>query len=165
MNGFDLFAYEQNFAHGQCVFRDGHNTIVLFETDDAYGKQIIPDAPEMVCKQYNYDPETLALTTEGQFLKDFYIMIGTWKSYNADGEVIEEKDMDEGFPLKWEALKGILIANEIQLENIQQLSRFYDEHKKPVWLAVMKTLHGVRETILVDAINGEVIEHESKNIK
>ncbi|MBO7507287.1 MAG: hypothetical protein J6T67_07890 [Paludibacteraceae bacterium] len=165
MDGFDLFAYEQNYRDGQCVLREDRSTIVLFETDDAYGKQVIPDAPEMVCTQYMYDPESLDLTSEGQFLKDHYIQIGLWKQYDAYGEVVEEQDMDKGFPVKWAELKGILLANGNRLEDIQQLSRFYGEDKRPVWLAVMKTVQGVRETLLVDAVSGEVIQHESKRLK
>jgi len=165
MTQFDLFCYENNYDHGRCVLREGNNTIVLFETDKAYGKQIFPDAPEMVCQQFLYDAETLTLRSEGQFLKDFYIQIGVWKNYSPDGTVTDEIDQDKGYPLKWQELKGVLLANDIAIEDIQQLSRMKNEDKKPIWLVIMKTKQGVRETISIDAVNGDVLERVIRKIK
>ena len=158
MNGFDVFTYEQRYANGKCVLREGNNTILLFETDDAYGKTIVPDDPEMVCRQYMFDAETLALSNEGQFLKDFDILIGVWRRYDSEGNVVEEKDMDEGYPIKWNELKGILLANGIRMDNVQRLSRTKDEQGKPAWLAVIQTNEGGRQVIRIDAVTGDIIE-------
>lgn len=165
MDTFDLFEYEQLYADGRCEMREGNNTVVLFETDDAYGKTIIPDDPEMVCRQFMFDAKTLGLRNEGQYLKDFDILIGVWKTYDLDGNVIEEKDMDEGYPVKWTDLKGILMANDIKMEDIQSLSRIKDETNKPVWLVMMKTVLGRREIIRIDAVTGEILQRITQRIK
>jgi hypothetical protein len=165
MNGFDVFTYEQYFAQGKCMIREGSNVLSLFETKDAYGKLIIPDDPEMVCQQLMYDPETLTLIEEGTFLKDFNIPIGVWKNYDLEGNVIDEEDMDKDYPVKWNDLKGIMLANDIHLDDVQELLRKPNVEKQPVWILKMKTKHGIREIITVDAVNGDIIERKKTSIK
>lgn len=165
MNGFDVFTYEQYFAQGKCMIREGSNVLSLFETKDAYGKLIIPDDPEMVCQQLMYDPETLTLIEEGTFLKDFNIPIGVWKNYDLEGNVIDEEDMDKDYPVKWNDLKGIMLANDIHLDDVQELFRKINAEKQPVWILKMKTKHQVREIITIDAVHGEIIERKKTSIK
>ena len=165
MNRFDIFEYEQLFAYGRCIKREGSNIVVLFETKDAYVRTIVPDYPDMVCQQFVYDAETLNLSYEGQYLKDFDIQIGVWKCYDIDGNVIEMKDMDEGYPVKWSDLKGILMTNYIKIEDIQHLSRTKDEMNKPIWMVAMKTMLGRREIIIIDAVTGRIIQRITQKIK
>lgn len=162
---FDIFAYEQNFADGQCLIREGSNMIYLYEEPDEYGKQVIPDDPEMVCCQKTYYADTLQLKSEGFFLKRSQTQIGIWKTYDTYGKLEDQTDYDVEYPIKWNEIKTILKINDIDICQVKRIWRQITKEGRPEWRFMMNAPRGTMEIYRFDATNGELIEKEITQLK
>lgn len=162
---FDVFAFEQNYSEGKCLFKVGNNTICMFETDKEYGKQVIPDDPATVGTQTLYFPDTLTVSCEGQFIKEFDIQIGVWRMYDKFGDLIMEKNMDEHYPVSWEDMQKHFLENDIHLEDIRRLNRALNrENNRYVWILVLNAPSGVMDIAHFDAETGALIKRTKTNI-
>ena len=161
METFDIYQFEQGYSRGRYEIREDHNTIVMFERKDYYGKLVIPDDPEMVCRQITFFPDTLTVQCEGAYLKGYNLQIGTWTTYDREGEVVSEDNMDKGYAITWEELKGILLAQGIRLNEVKRLFRQNNDDDKKVWLAIVKHPDGKGESVVVDGQSGEILERET----
>lgn len=161
MEPFDIYQFEQGYSNGRCEIREEHRTLVLFERKDYYGKLILPDAPEMVGRQITYFPDTLTVQCEGEFLKGYNVQIGIWTTYDRFGEVVREDNMDKGYAITWNELRGILLAEGIRFNEVQHLYRQNNEDNKAVWLAIVKHADGTMESVTVDGQSGEILERKA----
>jgi len=162
---FDVFTYEQRYADGRCLFKEGNNTIYMFETDEGYGKHVIPDDPATVATQILYYPDTLTVSCVGEFIKEFEIQIGVWRNYDKFGEVEQEDNMDEHYPVSWKEMQGRFLANDIRFDDIRQLKRTKDrETGRYVWILVLNAPKGTMDVAHFDAETGELIKRNKSNI-
>lgn len=158
---FDLVYYMTHREYGTASFRQDSSTIYLFEFNEEYVKQIVPDYPEMVCIQSNYYSDTLTIKTKGQFLKHGGVGIGEWEYYKEDGALNHKKDKDEHFPIKWEQLEQILKNRDISLLTVDSIFRYYDEEKDlATWSIIIKLTWDSGCLYVFDARTGEMLSKE-----
>lgn len=161
MKTFDIFFFENHSTNGKYICQEDGRYVVWYECDDGYGKQIVPMGPDMVCTQIKYYPDTLTIKSEGQYLKDWHEPIGVWKTYDPEGNVIEEKDSDADYPVKWVQMKQILEEHHINVDDIMRGWRQKPNEGHPEWRFQMKTVKSTMEKLRFDAVNGNLIERQS----
>jgi hypothetical protein len=127
MEKFDIYWYEQHFKDGFCQKESEEGVVTIMENHDVYTLFMEPHSPNMVCEIKTYDADTLLLKTEGKCLKHGGTQIGVWKTYNEYGDVVEEKDFEEGWNIGWDALLPRLEAHKINLNQISDIIRYLDE--------------------------------------
>lgn len=162
---FDVFAYETHYADGLSVLKEGGNTVFMSETEEAYIKQTVPPDPETVATQTTYFADTLTLRSEGRFLKGWDIEIGVWKEYDRDGQLVNEVDKDEHYPVSWEDMRGNFLVNDIRLSDIRLLRRTQDPTSgRYCWVLTLKSDHGILDTACFDAETGDLIYRKQQTI-
>ena len=160
-DSFDIVYYLTHRKYGTANYREGKNTIYLFEFDDEYVKQIVPDFPEMICTQLIFFSDTLTVKTKGDYLKHGGTSIDIWKYYNKDGALNHTENMDEHFPVKWEQLKNILKDKDISLLTVDSIFRYYDEEKnEATWSIIINLPMEKGQLYVFDARTGEIIHEE-----
>ena len=163
-NLFDVFSYETHYANGVSVVKEGVNTVYMSETEEEYIKQVFPPDPDMVATQTTYFADTLTMSGQGHFLKKWNIEIGIWMTYNHDGELIEEINKDEHYPLSWEEMKTCFLANGIHLGDIRLFRRAQDvETGRYCWILTLHAPRGVLDMAFFDAQTGDLINRKQLN--
>ena len=162
---FDVFSYETHYANGVSVLKEGDNTVYMSETAEEYIKQLIPSDPQMVATQITYFADTLTVSGKGRFLKKWGVEIGVWKEYNRNGELINEINKDEHYPVSWEEMRGNFLANGIQITDIRMLRRIQDrETGRYCWVLTLKSPPGILNMAYFDAETGSLFERKQKPI-
>jgi hypothetical protein len=165
-NLFDVFSYETHYANGVSVVMDGENMVYMSESDNEYIKQVFPPSPNMVATQTTYFADTLTVRGEGRFLKGWDIEIGIWKEYNRDGELINEINKDEHYPISWEEMQKRFLANGIHVDDIKTLRRSHDTSEgNYLWVLTLKSPRGILDIAYFDAATGELIERKQIPIR
>lgn len=162
---FDVFTYETHYIDGLSVLKEDGNMVYMSETEEEYVKQVIPPDPERVAIQTSYFADTLTVSGEGRFLKGWDIEIGVWKEYNRDGELINEINKDEHYPVSWEEMRGNFLANGIQIKEIRLLQRARNQETGHYcWILILKSDPGILDMAYFDAETGCLIERKQKPI-
>lgn len=163
---FDIVYYVTHREYGTANYREENNAVYLYEFDDSYVKQIVPDLPDMVCTQVLYYGETLGVKERGQYLKHGGIGVGVWEYFNKDGTLNHTEDKDEHFPVKWEQMEQILKDNDISLLTADSIFRYYDEEKDTsTWTIVIKIAWDNGCRYVFDARTGEMLSKEIIDIR
>ena len=127
MEKFDLFLFEENFHDGVSTIEEEGSTMSMYEDDDEYTVRIDREMPCMVSTVKTYYADTLTLKTEGDCISCGTAKIGKWKTYDPEGELVDEVDYDEGWKINWEQLQPILIADKIDFKRILNICRVPDK--------------------------------------
>ena len=95
-----------------------------------------------------------------------YLEIGIWKEYDREGQLINEVNKDEHYPISWGEMKGCFLANDIRITEIRQLRRTQDPTSgRYCWVLTLKSDHGILDTACFDAETGELIKREQTMIE
>ena len=158
---FDIIYYITHEEGGEACYREKQAAVCLFDLDDMYCKQIVPDFPDMVCTQVLYYGETLGVKKKGKYLKHGGVGIGVWEYYNEDGILDHTKDLDRNFPVRWEQMEQILKDNDISLLTADSIFRYYDEEKDTAtWSIIIKLAWDSGCLYVFDACTGEMLSKE-----
>lgn len=158
---FDFIYYITNKKYGSACYRDGQNTVYLFEFDGTYVKQIEPDFPNMVCYQTLYSYDTLKPKVRGQYLKYGSVSIGVWEYFDENGKLNYTVDMDKDFPIKWSQLEKILKDKDISLLTVDSIFRYYDKDKDSATWSIIINLPMEKGCLYVfDGRTGELLSKE-----
>lgn len=158
---FDIVFYLENNKGGLVSYREGSCTISMFEFDNMFAKQIVPDFPNMVCTQILYYKETLGMKEKGQYLKHGGVGIGIWDYYNENGTLNHTEDKDEHYSIPWYQLEEILKDKDISLLTADSIFRYYDEEKdEATWSIIIKMPMEKGVLFVFDAKTGEQIREE-----
>lgn len=135
---FDIINYESHFANGKCRYEKEGRTFSVLESDDSYTVQSEPAFPDLVCDFIQYDAYTLYLKTQGQFLKNGSAKIGKWKSYDSNGNLVEEIDYEAGWNIGWNELLLLMDKEGIDLRRVVSILRIKTDNpsdeRKLVWI-------------------------------
>lgn len=157
---FDIFHFENHYEGGEVVMREADRMIVLFETQDGYGKQVFPDEPDdLVCEQTLYHHNTLTVSCKGKFLKRSDVKIGIWTFYDENGELEREVDQDADYPVRWEQMLSVMEKNGISISKVKHIGRTISNSGIPQWVLRMESPKGVLDTNVFNAADGSLIEH------
>lgn len=163
---FDVFIYESNYTDGACILKEGDNMVYLSETDDAYVKQVYPPDPKMVATQTTYFADTLTVSGTGKFLKAWDIEIGVWRQYDRSGQLTEEINKDEHYPVSWDEMRGRFLENGIRINDIRMLRRTQNPiTRRYLWALTLKSAFGILDTATFDAETGDLIDRKQTRIK
>ncbi len=128
MEKFDLYFYEKHYEKGLCRVVNDSDVVLMYEKKDAYVIQSEPiNKTDMVCSMKTFYADSLSLMTEGKYLKNGGTEIGEWKTYNNFGELIDLIDYEEGWNSHWEDILKLMGDNNIDLNQIINISRYIDE--------------------------------------
>ena len=128
METFDIYWFEQNYSNGECCIENEEAIICMYEWNDSYSIQTEHASPDMICSLKRFFADTLTLMEEGFYLKHGHVKIGVWKKYDRSGNVVDEKDYDEGWCITWEKLIPFIHQQGIKMGGIVKILR--DEKKK-----------------------------------
>lgn len=158
---FDLVYYMTHKEYEMASFSDGLNSILMFEVDNVYVKQIEPNCLDMVCTQMTFDENTLKPKSKGQYLKHGGVAIGMWEYYNEDGTLNHTENKDEQFPVTWAQLKEILEDKNISLLTADSIFRYYDKEKdEATWSIIIKLPMEKGCLYVFNARTGELVSEE-----
>lgn len=163
---FDVISYERHYHDGACILKEGDNIVCLSETDEAYIKQVYPPDPKTVATQTSYYPDTLTVSGKGQFLKDWNIEIGVWKTYDRYGEVLEEIDKDKHYPVSWDEMRAHFLENDIRINDIRIIRRTQNPNTgQYLWTLILNAPCGILDMACFDAATGDLIERKQTSVR
>ncbi len=124
MEKFDLMYYEEHYDKGYCKTEDEEKVVLMYENKDTYIIQSEPKGSDLVCHLKVFDAVSLALMTEGDYLKYGNMDIGVWKTFDVLGTIIKETDNEEGWNMHWEDVMQLIQENSIDINTIINISRY-----------------------------------------
>jgi len=164
MEKFDLAKFtEKKLKKSQAFITDDSEHVSLFEYPDSFQKDIRKDKSPIKTSKV-YFKESLQLKKEGNFFHGF--PVGIHRSYNKDGNIVEEIDFDAQFSFSLDSLQKKI--KDIYGRNIQDI-----EQKTGVWRSIHPYPHYIISIPLSEnprgdlrkiKVNGETGEIELETI-
>lgn len=162
---FDLLYYENHYQDGRCTMKVEDAVMCLSESTDKYIMELVPDDHNPLCKRKVFDAATLCLASEGMYLAKSILKVGVWKDYDTDGNVVNQTDYDVDYPLKWEQVASILKAEGVGYDDIKVIHRSVNQDRKPQWNFMILRNSDTIENVIIDAVDGTIIEWDKKRSK
>ncbi|MFB9079047.1 hypothetical protein ACFFLS_09885 [Flavobacterium procerum] len=164
---FDLALFNSNKKGNLYEYLLGDTIVRLYAEDNFYKKELSFD-------NYAFKSVLVYSKTTNMLVSDFFYFygmpIGIWKTYDENGNLVNEKNNDEGFDFAVKDLIG-MFKKELQIDLINDdnykslvVNRFSDTTfyvlKNCHYLIEIATVEGIR-TIKVDGNDGAVLNDET----